>query len=130
MYDSTTQERSPQGTGSPRATAKTVITCPTCRSATRDEYAFCPTCGTPLLARRQIDGRDTLRQGLAGLMPAGGFETLLRNPRYRPARYMVLGIFLAIVFVQVAHAVAGLATLALLIMAVVYGTRAYLHRSR
>ena len=55
---------------------------------------------------------------------------MLRDPRYRPALYMASGIFLALVFVQVAHAVAGLAILALLIAAVVYGTRAYLRRTR
>lgn len=43
---------------------------------------------------------------------------------------MASGIFLALVFVQMAQAVAGLAILALLIAAVVYGTRAYLRRTR
>lgn len=63
-------------------------------------------------------------------MPQGGLGAVLHDPRYRPALYMASGIFLALVFVQVAHAVAGLAILALLIAAVVYGTRAYLRRTR
>jgi len=130
MYESTTREQAPGSAEPPRAAAQTEARCPRCRSVTHDRYAFCPTCGTPLQARNQAAGNGRSRQGLEGLLPQGGLDAVLRDPRYRPALYMASGIFLALVFVQVAHAVAGLAILALLIAAVVYGTRAYLRRTR
>ena len=130
MYESTTREHAPGGAEPPRAAAQTEARCPRCRSVTHDRYAYCPTCGTPLQAGKQAAGNGRSRQGLEGLLPQGGLDAVLRDPRYRPALYMASGIFLALVFVQVAHAVAGLAILALLIAAVVCGTRAYLRRTR